>query len=316
MKKLSVLLVFLLCVCGITAYAQKKAPAAKKKSAGNTSVATKSNYEKTASGLQYKVIKRGAGDGTVPELGGFMMFWFQIQNDKDSILDSQFKDPNAVGIPVPEIAFKPSIEEGFYLLREGDSAVFLLNADTLYTKTFRQTLPAYLKADSKVKMTLKVSKVYSKKFVDSVMLIQEGQMKGGLEEENAVYKKDSIAIQEYLTNHKLKGQATAGGAYVVTLRENKTANVFIASGDTVTTSYIGTLLVDGKEFDRSSPGNLFKFTVGMGMVIQGWDQGFQKLKRGEKALILIPSRLGYGTRGAGNSIPPNAPLIFEVEVQK
>jgi len=53
----------------------------------------------------------------------------------------------------------------------------------------------------------------------------------------------------------------------------------------------------------------------VGQVIKGWDEGLQKLKHGDKAIILIPSRLAYGARGAGGSIPPNAPLVFEVEIK-
>jgi len=272
-------------------------------------------YDKTENGLEYKIEKDSAGEN-YPEKGGFITFWFQTRNEKDSILDNQIKDPNPVGIPVPEVGYTPSIEEGFMLLTDGDSAVFLLDADSLYAKTFHQPLPKHLKPGSKLKMIVKMNKVYPKKFVDSVMAVQEKQMQGQAEEEKVVYQKDSIAIQDYLKKHNLKGQSTIGGAYVVKLKENKASDVFISPGDSINTSYIGKLLIGGKEFDKSAPGKPFKFTVGMGMVIKGWDEGFQKLKKGEKALILIPSRLAYGSRGAGGSIPPNSPLVFEVEVEK
>jgi len=60
----------------------------------------------------------------------------------------------------------------------------------------------------------------------------------------------------------------------------------------------------------------FEFTVGLGEVIKGWDYAFQRLKIGEKALILTPSGLAYGADGAGEAIPSNAPLLFEVEIKK
>ena len=134
-------------------------------------------------------------------------------------------------------------------------------------------------------------------------------------EEIVIYKQDSIAIQNYLIKNNLKGQATIGGAYVVKLKENKATDIFIAPMDTVQTKYVGKLLIEGTEFDKSPAGEYFTFVVGLGQVIKGWDQGFQKLKRGEKAIIIIPSRLAYGSRGAGGAIPPNAPLVFEVEVK-
>jgi len=63
--------------------------------------------------------------------------------------------------------------------------------------------------------------------------------------------------------------------------------------------------------DRKQP---FTFVLGVGQVIKGWDQGFDGMKIGGKRTILIPSEMGYGSRGAGNAIPPNADLIFEVEL--
>ena len=63
--------------------------------------------------------------------------------------------------------------------------------------------------------------------------------------------------------------------------------------------------------DRKQP---FTFVLGVGQVIQGWDQGFDGMKIGGKRTILIPSEMGYGSRGAGNAIPPNADLIFEIEL--
>ncbi len=85
-------------------------------------------------------------------------------------------------------------------------------------------------------------------------------------------------------------------------------------GMSVSVHYTG-MLEDGTVFDSSIPrGQPFNFTLGAGQVIKGWDLGVEGMKVGEKRNLVIPPHLGYGVRGAGATIPPNATLIFDVEL--
>jgi len=105
---------------------------------------------------------------------------------------------------------------------------------------------------------------------------------------------------------------TASGLQIAKLAEGNGA--MPKAGDRVTVHYTG-WLTDGNKFDSSvDRGQPFVFVIGRGQVISGWDQGVATMKVGDKVRLTIPPELGYGARGAGGVIPPNATLIFEVEL--
>jgi FKBP-type peptidyl-prolyl cis-trans isomerase len=105
---------------------------------------------------------------------------------------------------------------------------------------------------------------------------------------------------------------TASGlTYIVTKKGEGAA---IKAGDEVIVNYTG-LLTNGQKFDSSLDRNqTFSFKVGAGRVIKGWDEGLQKLRIGDHATLIIPASIAYGSRGAGGVIPPDATLIFLIEV--
>ncbi len=103
----------------------------------------------------------------------------------------------------------------------------------------------------------------------------------------------------------------SGLTYIVTKQGD---GEMVKSGQTVVVNYTG-LLTNGALFDSSVTRNdPFSFPVGAGMVIRGWDEGLQNLRVGDHATLIIPPEIGYGAAGAGGVIPPNATLIFIIEV--
>ena len=157
---------------------------------------------------------------------------------------------------------------------------------------------------------------------DAAAIFNEG--KGKIQENNkaAVAKieadkkkkaEEFAANQQKLVDDLKAGmQVTPSGLYYkITKATNGAAP---QRGDEVAVHYAGKL-VDGSEFDSSFKRNQpIDIPIGVGQVIKGWDEGIMLLKEGETATLLIPSELGYGSAGAGGVIPPNAWLIFDVEL--
>ena len=151
------------------------------------------------------------------------------------------------------------------------------------------------------------------KHYDAAKLFNEGKSK--IAENNKVFvQKKEEEAKKKLEELKSGMTTTASGLmYKITKTTDGAQPV---AGNTVSVHYTGKL-TSGQVFDSSiSRNEPIEFPVGTGRVIKGWDEGILLLKEGEEATFLIPPDLGYGARGAGGVIPPNAWLIFEVKLVK
>lgn len=116
-------------------------------------------------------------------------------------------------------------------------------------------------------------------------------------------------IENYIKNNNLVvTEKTATGLRYILTKANASGTA-VKTGQLATVKYTGKLLTD-RTFDAGS----FSFYLGGGQVIAGFDEGIAKMKVGEKATLIFPSSLGYGSRGAGADIPGNSPLLFEIEL--
>ena len=134
------------------------------------------------------------------------------------------------------------------------------------------------------------------------------------------YRSSLIAIVVLTLGVGVGGSMAESNQEVTTPSGLKYVDQTVGTGDVavvgknVSVHYTG-WLENGKKFDSSvDRGQSFSFPLGAGRVIKGWDEGVQGMKVGGKRKLTIPSELGYGSRGAGGVIPPNATLIFDVEL--
>jgi peptidylprolyl isomerase len=129
----------------------------------------------------------------------------------------------------------------------------------------------------------------------------------------------AVAIVAYVMINR-RGQAGTAGPEVTTASGLKYTDLVVGNGASpqrgqmITVNYRGTL-ENGTQFDSSyDKGTPYTFPLGVGRVIKGWDEGLMSMKVGGKRKLIIPSRLGYGPAGSPPNIPPNATLLFDVEL--
>ena len=152
--------------------------------------------------------------------------------------------------------------------------------------------------------------------MDSVRIVRVGQDAASFDAPKtfmAQYKIFNASFDDKVKAKFSTAKKTASGLYYVIDKQGTGA--FAKTGQTVVAHYTGTLW-NGKKFDSSvDRGQPFEFPIGQHRVIAGWDEGFALFRVGSKGKLIIPSKLGYGEQGTpGGPIPPNADLIFEVEM--
>lgn len=161
-----------------------------------------------------------------------------------------------------------------------------------------------------------VNKIVQNDSIKSVKIIRVGEsaknFKADQQTFDAIIKKIKDQKEAFFNDLLAKAVSTNYGLkYVVQKEGNGQKPV---SGSRITVHYTG-MLTDGTKFDSSRDRNEpFEFDVGVGMVIKGWDLGLLEMSKGERRTLIIPPELGYGARGAGGVIPPNATLVFDVEL--
>ncbi|MEO6037941.1 MAG: FKBP-type peptidyl-prolyl cis-trans isomerase [Saprospiraceae bacterium] len=208
----------------------------------------------------------------------------------------EYQLPEASGLP----ARVPFIYDAVLLMSKGDSATVYETIDSM----IRPFIPPALASAKDVRYEIKVLDVITKADKDKAAAESEAHFQ-------AVQTMVTKTVMEY-KDGKLKLDTRPSGLKVLIVEPGK--GEIIKANDAVKTNYYG-CLTDGKLFDNSfQRGQTLDFIAGAGQMIPGFDEGVQLLHHGGKAYFFLPPSLAYGEQGAGDAVPPNAELIFYVEV--
>ena len=258
------------------------------------------DFIKLQSSLRYKIIE----DKKQPkvQINSYVSLLLTYSTESDSIIFSSnmIGAPTEVQITSPQYHGDPM--EGYLLLGVGDSAVFLIPADSMF-KSYPDARPPFIKVGSLLKLGVRM--------VQATSIEEYNKLK--LAEAQKQIAIDDLIIQNYIKANNLSAKKTASGLYYVI--EKQGDGVKVENGKKVTVNYTGKL-TDGRIFDSSTFAGRtpFQFTIGAHNVIAGWDEGIPLFNVGGKGILLIPSALGYGSQGMSGVIPSNAVLIFDIEV--
>jgi FKBP-type peptidyl-prolyl cis-trans isomerase FkpA len=263
---------------------------------------TEGGFKTSDTGLEYNLIT-STENGIKAKKDDIVSLHMIYSNQKDSVLFNTYERGNPIEMQLRESAFKGSLEEGLMMMAAGDSAEFNINADSLFAKTFNAPLPDFIAAGSKLKFKIKMISVKSMEQFTADKEIASKE----------IADREDEMLKQFLAEKNINATRTESGLYFIKNKQNAKGKK-PESGQTLVVHYTG-MLLDGTTFDSSVERNEpFETQIGVGMVIRGWDEGMMLFNTGEKGTLYIPSRLAYGERGAGGVIPPNAVLMFDIEL--
>jgi len=256
-----------------------------------------SDFDKAKSGLLYKIHTRMGEKKAKP--GDYLTVEMVYTTNEDSLLF----DSNGETFPLKleEPVFSGDINDALAMLGKGDSATFVIRADSFLIRNARLTqLPSFVTDKSKMIFYVKLHNVQTLEELQQ----EEAEKKAQAE------KNEKQIIANYIQENHIAIEPSSTGVYFILRKQGHGKKAEI--GKMVKVHYIGKFL-DGTKFDssydRDQPA---RFQLGMGNVIDGWDEAIQKMHVGDEATLIIPSSMGYKTGRA--QIPPYTPLLFEVKL--
>lgn len=268
-------------------------------------------YKKSKTGLQYKFYKQNK-KAKKPIVGDILHLEMRYKTEKDSVIfDSKTEGSQPVYLQLYAPTYKGDIVEGVSMLSVGDSASFVVSADSFFVKNVGLgELPPFVVKGSFLTFDMVLKGFDTKEDYENMKKIQAEKEAIYIDSLKAV---EIISIKQYIDSNKITREPSPSGMYYLEILKGTGERA--DNHKTVKVHYKGTFL-NGKVFDSSYDRNEpIEFKLGEHQVIPGWEEGLMYMNVGGKAKFIIPSQIAYGEAGAGGGIiPPFCPLVFEVEL--
>ena len=258
--------------------------------------------KETPNGFKFTVVK--VGDGVLPKKEEILVFNHILKDSKDSV----WNDTHEAGIPSAvmiqdssAIAGENGMVQMFRMLSKGDSVTVTLPISKFFKDVVGSPVPPGIDSTLQISYCIQVNDIMK---MDAFRAFQEGMMAKKMASQ---VSKDASTITKYLSDNKITAQQDTSGLRYV-LHTNKGGSKPSVE-NCVEVKYRGKFLKDGKVFDEAP-----QVAFPLNGVIRGWQLGIPMLGIGDSATFYIPSGLAYGPQGYPGAIPPDAILIFDVEL--
>lgn len=275
-------------------------------------VSCKPSETKTPSGYNYTIVTEGTGDS--PKTNEYVFFTIKITGDDGKVLQEMKEGPQMPVIQIPAEFAKGkeanAVIELLAVSKLGGVYKLIMPVDSI------PNAPMDIQSMKQIEYEIVVKQIKNeeeyKKYMEEMQAEQQKKISANMEKLPAIEELVKSTLSDYKSG-KLETNSTDSGLKYYVVSEGEGANA--ANGNTVTVNYYGCLM-DGTRFDDSfSRGQSFPFTLGVGQVIKGWDEGVALLNKGAKAFLFIPYAAAYGEAGSPPTIPAKADLVFYVELE-
>lgn len=263
---------------------------------------SKEEVRETPNGFKYKLVK--SGDGVKGKKEEVVVFDFLLKDSKDSVWHNTEIQGTPSAVMIQDSAAlqnEPGIVQMFRMLSKGDSVTVTMPVPQFFKEVINAPVPPGVDTAMNLSYCLKINNIMK---MEDFRAFQEDMMS---KKRSSQAEKDASLISKFLSDNNIQAQQdTSGLSYVIHTSKGGSKPTV---NNCVEVKYTGRFLKDGRVFDQSD-----KISFPLNAVIPGWQKAIPMLGIGDSATFYIPSGLAYGPEGAQGAIPPDAILIFDVEL--